>query len=84
MIKVVKLVISNQNFIPCGYLPLPQDFVHVENSINLEMSSSLKPFAIFHQISHGAFCGSGTNNEFKWFCTIEQDGCHAHIHLEKS
>ena len=41
--------------------------------------SSLKPRANFHQISHGTFCRSGTNNLFKWFCTIEQDGCHAHI-----
>ena len=29
MIKVVKLVIYSQNFIPCGYLPLPQGFFEI-------------------------------------------------------
>ena len=79
VVKVVKFVIYNQNFIPWGVSALAPGLCHVENSINLYMSSSLKPLAIFHQISHGAFYRSGTNNLFKWFCTIGQDGYHAHI-----
>ena len=35
MVKVVKLISNNQNFIPLGYLPLPLGFVHVQNRINL-------------------------------------------------
>ena len=36
----------------------------------------------FYQISHWAFYQRGTINCFKWFCTIEQDGCHIHIWLK--
>ena len=35
VVKVVKLVSYNQNFIPWGYLLLPQGFVHLWNCINL-------------------------------------------------
>ena len=39
------------------------------------MSSSLKLQVLFHHILYGSFCLSGTNNLFKGFCTIKQNGC---------
>ena len=39
----------------------------------------LTHFLQFLQISQGSFCRRDVDNLFKWFCTIEQDGCHAHI-----
>ena len=34
--------------------------------------------------SHGAFCRKDVDNLFKYFCTIEQDYCHACIYQVKT
>ena len=43
MIKVVKRFRYNQNFVTEGYLPLPLDYIHVQNREIFKKSSSLKP-----------------------------------------
>ena len=63
MIKVANPFSYNQNFIYLGYLPLPKGFVQI---------SSLKPLAIFHQISHGAFYRSGTSNLLNGFALLNK------------
>ena len=34
---------------------------------------------LWPMISQGAFCRKDVDNVFKWFCTNEEDGCHAQI-----
>ena len=71
MIKVVKLFSYNLNVVPWGYLPLPLSYIHVQKHVIFKcvLWNCLINF-------HQAFCQIDINL-FKWFCIVEQGGCHA-------
>ena len=69
----LKLFSYRQNF--GGFCPCPwaMFLYKIMKSLNKNCLNN------FHQISPKAFCPKDVDNLFKWFCAIEQDGCHARI-----
>ena len=70
MIKVANTFCCNKHFVPRGYLPLPQGYIHVLNIVIFKCLLLRNSLTNCHQISHWAFCPRGIINLLKRFCII--------------